>query len=128
MEALVGVEEESEVDVFLTREPVELLTNEKATAVIRPGSDENYITDITAWSKSMQGTPGLTACSNPRLSLSRPSSNEGGKNWWKKRDYLSAVDNVGGLQGGNTHLLRLFVNILVICCLQQSSFPSAGVY
>lgn len=87
-------------------------SNEKATAVIKRGSDENYITDITAWSKSMQGTPGLTACSNPRLSLSRPSSNEGGKNWWKKRDYLLAVDNVGR---ENTHLLRLLVNILAIC-------------
>lgn len=114
MEAL-AVEEQFEVAVLLNREPEELLTNEKATAVIKSGSDENYITDITAWSKSMQSTPGLTACSNPRLSLSRPSSNEGEKNWWKKRDYLSTVDNVGGLRAGKTHLPRLFVNILVIC-------------
>lgn len=79
MKALVVEEEQFEVEVLLCREPVELLTNEKDTAVIKPGSDENYITDITAWSKSMQSTPGLTACSNPRLSLSRPCSNEGGK-------------------------------------------------
>lgn len=41
----------------------------------RPSDDDLWMFDITAWSKSTRSTPGLTARSNPRLSLPRPSTN-----------------------------------------------------
>lgn len=79
----------------------------------RPSDDDLWMFDITAWSKSTRSTPGLTARSNPRLSLPRPSTNRE-KIGRRKGDYLTVVGNIGGMWGKNTPLQCVLINTVVI--------------
>lgn len=61
--------------------------------MLRYIADDLWMLNMSALSTWMRSTPGLTACSNPRLSLPDQSRNRG--KWQKKGDYLALVKDCG---------------------------------